>query len=116
MTGPQKDELDQKIINSTKNEHTFIQMAMEENISGAYNASVKKKVFIKRRYIRGARRGNGLERIRETCIQLGIEFSILSHHGYIFYDNKGNIMKKDSKNNRVFAGTLYHFKIPAKGD
>jgi len=114
LTGPQKSEILDKISEDSTNDDYYIRMAMEENISGAYNASQKEKILFKKGYIRGARRGNGLERIRETCKQLNIAFSVLSHYGYIFYNNEGKLIKNGTKNNRIFGGTLYNFIIPAK--
>ncbi|XDD44692.1 hypothetical protein AB3N58_17765 (plasmid) [Leptospira sp. WS60.C2] len=112
-TGPQQQEIISEIDNLPENDHKFILHAMKENISGAYNASSKNGILFKN-YIRGARRGNGLERIKETCNKLKIEFSILSHFGYVFFDKNGILINSGSRMNRIFGGTLYHFNIPVE--
>jgi len=113
MTGPQREDIGRKIEDTSKNDGEFIKLALEENISGAFAAPLKEGRFIKRYQI-GARRGNGLKRIRDTCKLLGIPFSILSHYGYIFFSANGNIDSYGAKANRVFAGTMYHFTIRTK--
>ena len=115
ITGPQSEYFKQKISSSNRNDGEFIEIAMRENVSGAYDASLKTTGIIRDSYERGARRGNGLKRIIKTCKDLGIKFSILSHYGYAFIDEKGNLVKVGSRENRIFAGTLYHFNIPVRG-
>ena len=114
-TGPQRNYFDQLETTSKKNDGEFIKAAMEENVSGAYDASLKSGILLKR-HERGARRGNGIARIIKTCKELKITFAILSHHGFAFRDNNGSLSHYGSKESRVFAGTLYHFDIPARGD
>ncbi len=111
-TGPQKNDVLNKLDNNPKLDHEFIEMAIEENTSGAFNATSKKRSLMRSMYLRGSRRGNGLQRIQKTCIDLGIEFSILSHYGYVFWDSKGKKVKSGSTSKRIFGGTLYHFNIP----
>jgi len=113
MTGPQKKEIGKKIPNNQKEEGNFIKISLEENISGAVEASQKKGHLIKK-YSRGARRGNGLERIRGVCRKLSIPFTILSHYGYLFIDGQGNVTKCGARNTRIFAGTMYHLIIKAQ--
>jgi hypothetical protein len=113
MTGPQRIEIGNKIENIPKNDGEFIKLALEENVRGAIAASIKTGKFLKR-YESGARRGNGLKRIRKTCSDLKISFSILSHYGYVFVNQQGKIVKIGSKNSRVFSGTMYHFIIGSK--
>lgn len=55
-----------------------------------------------------------MKRIIKTCKDLGIRFSILSHYGYAFMDEKGELARVESRENRIFAGTLYHFNIPVR--
>jgi len=86
---------------------------MKQNVSGAMDASIKEGSFFHKGYIKGSGRGNGLDRIKSTCLKLNISFSILSHFGYIFFDNYGKILKSGTHNNRIFAGTLYHFNVTA---
>ena len=114
MTGPQRDYFGNLQTTSKKNDGDFIKAAMEENVSGAYDASLKSGILIKR-HERGARRGNGIARIIKACKELSITFAILSHHGYAIRDSKGNLAQNGSKESRVFAGTLYHFDIPTRG-
>ena len=116
ITGPQCGYFEGRNISfSDRNDGEFIEIAMEENVSGAYDARLKTPGFIRDSYERGARRGNGLKRIIKTCKDLGIKFSILSHYGYAFMDENGKLAKCGSKENRIFAGTLYHFNIPERG-
>jgi len=114
-TGPQKEDiLKKKIPNNPFNDGKFIEMAMNENVSGSTKAIKKEKEYlIFYNYPKGSRRGNGLSRIKESCIELKIPLTILSHNGYLFQDIEGSI-DSGSKSNRVFAGTLYQLNIPAK--
>ena len=112
MTGPQANDL--KLYNAASNDGKFIKMALEETVSGALYAPTKTAGIIRKRYQRGARRGNGLKRIKETCKKLNIRFSILSQNGYAFLDNNGQMILNGSMQQRIFAGTLCHFVIPAK--
>lgn len=115
ITGPQSEYFKQRISSSNRNDGEFIEIAMQENVSGAYDAPLKTPGIIRDSYERGARRGNGLKRIIKTCRDLGIKFSILSHYGYAFRDENGKLAKVGSRENRIFAGTLYHFNIPVRG-
>ncbi len=114
MTGPQKADI--SINNAPLNDADFIKLALTEQISGAILAPQKTKAFLKllKRYEKGAHRGNGLKRIRDTCKVLQIPFAIVSHNGYVFVDKDGNITRNASMSRKVFAGTLHHFIIPAK--
>lgn len=112
VTGPQKEEILANIENKKENDGEFIKLAMEQNVSGAVDAS-NKEGFIFKNYKRGSRRGNGLERICKTCDELNIGFTILSHHGCTIREPSGKIVRTESRPSRVFAGTLYHFNIPA---
>lgn len=114
MTGPQARLIESYLANSEKNDGNFIKLALEQNISGAFDAKEGTKVFINTVYERGARRGNGLKRIRETCKKLNIQFTILSHYGYIMLDGSGKIINIGSSSNRIFGGTLYNYLIPAE--
>lgn len=112
MTGPQETQLRKSIGDPNLCDGSLIKASMEENVSGAFNASTKEKGFIIRKYFRGARRGNGLARIWHTCDQLGIEFTILSHFGYMFCCGKTGSREFGTSEKRLFAGTLYQFSIP----
>lgn len=112
-SGPQAKDILQKLNNTPRNDGDFIKMALEQTVSGAVEAPQKTGMLLKR-YESGVHRGNGLQRITDTCKKLGIPLSILSHHGYAFVDKNGRIYKYGSMGGRVFAGTLYHMVIPAK--
>jgi anti-sigma regulatory factor (Ser/Thr protein kinase) len=114
MTGAQASEIGEKIENIPENDGKFIKMALEETVSGALDAPQKTAGFIKKRYESGSHRGNGLKRITSTCNHLKIPFSILSHYGFVFLEETGSISRFGSMKNRVFAGTLYQFVIPAR--
>jgi len=114
MTGPQAPDISQEVDNTSSNDGEFIKMALEKTVSGAIAAPQKKNGFIVKGYARGVHRGNGLRRITDTCKQLEIPFSILSHYGYAFVDKNGIINKYGSMPSRIFAGTLYHMVIPAR--
>lgn len=111
MTGPQRDSI--RLDNEPISDGKFIKLALEENISGSINASVKSGKFIKK-YEAGSRRGNGLKRIKDKCKELKIPLSILSNHGYCFLDNTGQFIDYGAKKNRIFAGTMCHMVIKSK--
>ncbi len=115
ITGPQKEDISKMLSNTNQQDHEYIDMALSEQVSGALHAPTKTKrtLLFEKKYARGEHRGNGLKRIRDACEQLKIPFSILSHHGYAFIDENGRITHKASLPNKVFAGTLHHFIIPA---
>ena len=110
LTGPQKSELYARGLSASTTDGDFISAALSFNISGAFDASLKQGLLLKR-YERGSRRGNGLSRIKETCIKLGIEWGILSHYGYAFLDKSGKIINVGNRKNRIYGGTMYWFKI-----
>ena len=112
-TGPQKDELRKKIKSDSDSD--FIEYALQENTSGSLEASRIAERIINDRYERGSRRGNGLNRIKGTCAKHRIKFNIVSQNGFLSIDQNGNI-NKTTCNRKVFAGTLYHFEIPAKNN
>lgn len=111
ITGPQRDMIKRKLHNSETQDGEFIKLALEENVSGAIAAPQKNDGIFFKKYESGARRGNGLKRIRQRCEELEISFSIISHFGYIIVDKEGEILECGTKNNRVFAGTMYNFII-----
>lgn len=114
LTGPQRNDLKKRFNNSDDSD--YISAALEENVSGAITGSIKdeKYLYVSKSYARGSRRGNGLKRIREACKNCGVVFSILSQKGYIQIGADGKILRKGTAKSRIFAGTLYHFSIPAK--
>lgn len=114
--GPQKREILKKAKSKPENDHIFIDLAFQENISGAVNAVPKEKIGISRKYHRGARRGNGMNRIQETCKALGLEFTVLSHNGYFHSTPPVYLCDSGSRKSRIYAGTLYNIIIPAKGE
>ncbi|PJZ23970.1 hypothetical protein CH352_00940 [Leptospira hartskeerlii] len=115
MIGPQGEQIKNTIPNLSENEGEFLKLAMEQNVSGAFDAATKSG-FIAKSYEQGSRRGNGLKRIKSACKSLGIEFTMLSHFGYIRYKSDGELDTFGSKKNRIFAGTMYHYLIPLKGN
>lgn len=113
ITGPQKQEIEEKLENKKENDSNFIQLAFNEKISGAWSAQTQDKSIFRKKYQKGANRGNGLVRIKETCMECNIRLSVFSHYGYCVYDEKGNVDYKNFEN-RIFAGTMYNLIIPAK--
>ena len=116
-TGPQKSELEKRFGRKDPRKGKYLEASLEENISGAIKASRKdnkKNLGLKRSYMKGARRGNGLNRIKEACKDCKIKFKILSQGDFICIDETGTIKKIGTHSKRIFAGTLYHFVIPAK--
>lgn len=112
MTGPQSSDID--IQNDSMKDGKFIELALTKPVSGALKATrLEKKLWGPRRRSSGtAGRGNGLKRMLETTKALEIPFKILSHHGYAFVDRNGEI-EVGAFDSRIFAGTMYHFIIPA---
>lgn len=113
-TGPQEDEIESKLPNMHEYDGHFIELAFTEKVSGAGNAKTKDEGIIRKRYSKGASRGNGLKYIKQTCALCGIKLAVFSHYGYIMYDEKGTLVQRGACENRVFAGTMYHLVIPAK--
>jgi ribosomal protein L25 (general stress protein Ctc) len=113
-TGPQKKHIKKLIRDRTKNGGELIRLATQENISGAITATLKEDrlLGIGRKYPRGARRGNGLRRIKDKCSSLGIRLNILSHDAYLMYDENGIEVDCGGRERKVFAGTMYHLVIP----
>lgn len=103
-SGPQAKDI--KALNLPEGE--LIRYAFNENVSGASNATPTTK---KSKANRGARRGNGLGRIKETCKNLEMEFSIISHKGYCNVD-KNEIITFKTFDEIIFGGTMYSFIIP----
>ena len=118
FTGPQKEVIKGTFSFSSKNDGDLIRYATETQVSGALTAVVKEKtgIFSKSRYPLGSKRGNGLDRIKSGCKKLGVELTLLSHFGYLFYDSNGNEMRCGTMQRRIFAGTLYHLNVPARKD
>lgn len=112
MTGPQATQLRKRIGDAGLSDGALIEASMNENVSGAFNASTKDKGIVFKEYLRGARRGNGLARIWGTCSHLKIDLTILSHYGYMFCCGKSGSREFGTSDKRIFAGTLYHFSIP----
>jgi len=115
ITGPQRNVVLKQFPKNEFNDGQVIKYATDIKVSGALKASLKEKagLFSSAKYPLGSNRGNGLDRIKSGCKQLGIEFTLLSHYGYLFYDALGNELKCGTMKNRIFAGTLYHFNVPA---
>lgn len=103
-SGPQSKDI--KALNLPEGD--LIKYAFNENVSGASNATPTTK---KSKANRGARRGNGLGRIKDTCKNLEMEFSIISHKGYCNVDINENITIK-TFDEIIFGGTMYSFIIP----
>ncbi len=104
QNGPQSKDI--KALNLPEGD--LIKYAFKENVSGASNATPTTK---KSKANRGARRGNGLGRIKDTCKNLEMEFSIISHKGYCNVDINENITTK-TFDEIIFGGTMYSFIIP----
>jgi anti-sigma regulatory factor (Ser/Thr protein kinase) len=115
LSGSQYKYIREKFSSIIDDEGKAIKLAFEESVSGALFAPVKEKKILGDRYERGSRRGNGIKIIREACKDIGIPLAVLSHHGYLFIDAMGAYEKFGHYDKRIFAGTLYHFLIPAKG-
>lgn len=113
LTGPQRAEIKKIYGKKQESEVELVKLAFEENVSGAFAAPMKSG-RIRKRYKAGARKGYGLMRIKETCKKFKIPLTILSHKGYLFFDENGRESVYGSKDNRVFAGTMYHLKVKAK--
>lgn len=107
LAGPQGEEIRARLM--TK-EGDLIKLSLTENISGAFDARTEIRKSAKNR---GSRRGNGLKRIAKACKDLKIDFSIISHFGYLNMEEGGNLKECQSFDNRVFGGTMYSFIIPA---
>ncbi len=116
MTGPQAKAIALEVDNTSRNDGEFIKLALEKTVSGALGAQQKTTGLFVKGYAKGAHRGNGFQRITDTCKQLKIPFSILSHFGYAFVGKNGIIHNYGSKDRKIFAGTLYHMVIPAGKD
>ena len=112
MTGPQQVEIAKKLTNSPKYDGDFIKYALQENVSGAITASIKDMGFLLKKFSEGARRGNGLKRIMAACNELKVRLVLMSQNGFVQVED--GELHCQSFPNRVFAGTLYHFTIPAK--
>lgn len=107
-TGPQKIKL------TTDEDHKYILEAFKQNVSGAFSASIPKKMLLSKKFEKGQRRGSGLMYILGACAELGITFSLISSCGYVQYDSKGNCIAQKTYKGPIFAGTLYSLKIPLK--
>jgi hypothetical protein len=114
LLGPQSTAISTKIGNTGHNDGDYIALATDENVSGAFDASVKYFGLKGKRFRKGKRRGNGLARIIEKCALLNIRMTLVSHFGHVFLDAKGKITQKVSHKNRVFGGTLYNFIVPCR--
>jgi hypothetical protein len=112
ITGPQHEAILKKYGKNDQNDGELILEALKENVSGAWKASNKTEGIIFKSYERGERRGLGLTRIKDCCKRVDIPMTIVSGKG-AFHLSNGN-EQSYSKDKRVFAGTMYHFLIPAK--
>lgn len=107
LVGPQGNDIQSRYY---KGEGDLIRLALTANISGAFDAKTEIRANTK---VRGAKRGNGLKRIIKACKDLKIDFSVISHFGYINIDKNGDIKECQNFDDRVFGGTMYSFIIPA---
>jgi len=119
-TGPQQAQLEEA-VGQNATDGDYIKAALDENISGALRASQKSEAAFKvlgtkigKAYTRGSRRGNGLNRIKDTCKKCGVEFSLLSQRGYLNMKPDGTTGHSGTAKSKIFSGTLYHFSIPTK--
>ena len=113
LTGPQKKDLQTRIKGDQDGD--YIRHALEANVSGALTGSIRdeRELLVLKKYPLGKRRGNGLKRVVDTCRDCGISLRILSQKGFLCMDTDGEI-SHNTHAKRVFAGTLYHFIVPAK--
>ncbi len=116
LTGPQRSIIVRNFGSDNIPEGSLIEHAMNDSISGAMDAAtdVKSRIFAEDKYPRGRKRGFGLKRIKDTCARTSVAFGILSGKGYLFFDEKGQKVKCGEKDKRIFAGTMFILKIPAK--
>ena len=112
QTGPQGPALRAEIHSNADGE--YIKRALDANVSGAVSGSIKEKGLLRARFPQGRRRGNGLKRVVDTCRECGVSFNLLSQKGFLGIDKSGRIRHNGTHSRRIFAGTLYHFSIPAK--
>lgn len=103
MSGPQSNYVAEK-LQQYDNDGDIIAYAFENNVSGSLSASHPE-------FARGARKGQGLSRIREACRELHISVRVLSHRGYVCLDSSGEIVRKKTYDKRIFAGTMYQLTI-----
>lgn len=117
MSGPQRNELEKRLPNISMSDGGFIELAINEHVSGALEAPERTRggFLMQKRYRKGEKRGRGLELIKNLCVKMGIKLTILSQHGFYSVDNTTNRVHCGSRKNRVMAGTMYHLTIPAKG-
>ncbi len=113
LTGPQEKELLKKF--SRARDGDFVKEALCENVSGAITGStlVKGKIFRNDAFPKGSRRGNGLKRIKDTCTECKVIFNLISQNGFLSIDKNGHTVKNGTTEKPIFAGTLYHFIVPA---
>lgn len=115
VSGPQKDEISKNLKKNEDNAGRFIKKAFEANVSGAFKASTKERTnLVLKQYKRGARRGNGLKRVMDTCKMLRIPLTIVSGEGAVEINEKGVMLNPHDRKKKIFAGTLFHLRIPAK--
>ena len=112
-TGPQGESLDIQALRPEESDHRCIELALKPNTSGAIAAPLPTSKR-RRRYSKGARKGNGLDRVRSKCKELHIPLTILSHHGLVILGRNGQLQTSKSFPGRLFAGTLYHMSIPTR--
>jgi len=114
VSGLQREELKAILPQYEDNDGEYIKKSFEENVSGAYAASLRERKWFRKKYPRGKRRGNGLKRILDTCKLLKIPILIVSSKGAVSIDEKGRMRSPVNKPKMVFAGTLIHLRVPAK--
>ena len=113
-TGPQGEAIRARLGPDAKDDE-YIRLALDENVSGAIDAGTRSKPLIgPERYKRGSQRGYGLRRIRDTCRELEVPFWLISQRGFAGIAPDGTVDRSGSHPTRVFAGTLYHFVLPAQ--
>lgn len=114
ITGFQKDEIEKITTNDSDAE--YIKVALKEFVSGALDSvEIESKYYgLQKSVPIGKKRGKGLKHIVNACKLLRIRLTICSHYGCVSLNEHGVIDYDTTLNNRCFAGTLYHLKIPAR--
>lgn len=114
LTGPQREDIIERTKGFEDKDGYFIELAFNEQVSGALDANVREKAFFSAGLPRGANRGNGLKRIHKTCAECSVCLSVFSQRGYVIFGKDGCVIKQDSFKKRIFGGTMYNLIIPAK--
>lgn len=116
LTGGQRKEMLSRFTDQEReSDSEMIIKSLNEYISGAIDAEPPKETFFGNHKLSpGSHRGRGLKRIVSTCKLIGAEFTLLSQRGCVSLKKDGTYKISTDTKERCFAGTLYHFVLPAK--